>query len=638
MTFTNSGTDKTRVARFRESRRNWLRITTIRIIVQTVMFAMFLSFVLLTTFANLDRFPGLRLWVSKILEVDPLVAVSTAITTHTVYKGLLWSLVILIPTVFLGRIFCNWICPYGILHQFVGWLFRKLRPRETIEVNRYRNIYQVKYLVLVGMLVAAVFGSLQIGLLDPICLVYRSFTVALLPAMNMPAQGILGDYRLHQGGLLIGTLIFGLLAMNLIIPRFFCRMLCPLGAMLGVLSRFAWWRIERDPKKCTDCGLCLRNCEGACDPHKDLRMSECLVCFNCIEDCPEGALSFAFMPSRNHEVTNPEVSRRKLIFAAIVGVFFYPFARASGKSTRDFSAKAIRPPGAVEELEFLERCVKCGQCIRVCPTNTLQPAQLEAGLEGLWTPIMNFRMGHCQFHCTACGHVCPTGAIQRISIEEKLGLGEFAQQGPIKLGTAHFDTGRCLPYSKNIPCVVCEEVCPTSPKAIYTERQMRTVRDGRKAAVASTASTVTVSDWPKPGDVVGEPVVFEPDQFIGDETTSYHVLVRHADGITETQQIVGNNVDTLRIAGQFVHPPERGAMVVLKLEYKVPKVDTAFCIGCGLCERECPVVGDRRAVYVTSEGETRSQDYGERDRNRSLRLMKTGPGPATKRLGQGADP
>lgn len=287
MTKTHPKKGKVRITRFHDSWRNMMRITTTRIIVQTVLFALFLSFVLLTTFANLDRFPGLRDWVSKVLEIDPLVAIATAITTHTVYKGLLWSLVILIPTLFLGRFFCNWVCPYGSLHQFVGWLFRRLRPKQTLEVNRYGRIQHVKYYILIAMLVAALFGSLQIGLLDPICLLYRSLTGAVVPAVNMPAQTLFGDYRLHQGAWLIGFLLFGLVAMNLVIPRFFCRVLCPLGALLGLLSRFAWWRIERDPVKCTDCGLCLLNCEGACDPHKSLRMSECLVCFNCIEDCPE---------------------------------------------------------------------------------------------------------------------------------------------------------------------------------------------------------------------------------------------------------------------------------------------------------------------------------------------------------------
>ena len=613
-----------RVGKFGESGRNLTRITTIRIVVQAIAFAMFLLFVGLTTFANLDRFPGLKLWVSKILEIDPLVALATAVTTHTVYKGLLWSLVLLVPTLFLGRFFCNWICPYGILHHFVGWAFNGRTKKQRIESNRYRKIYQIKYYILFGMMVAALLGSLQIGLLDPICLIYRSFTGAVLPAANMPTEWFFGDHKLHQGALVIGFLLFTLVAMNLVIPRFFCRVLCPLGALLGMLSRFAWWRIERDVKTCTDCDLCLIDCEGASDPHTQLRKSECFVCFNCIEQCPHGSLSFAFLPPKDHEVTGTDVPRRRLIFAAVAGLFFYPFARVSGKSTRNFSAAAIRPPGTVEELEFLERCIKCDQCIRVCPTNVLQPAWFEAGLEGLWTPVLNFRMGHCQLHCTACGHVCPTGAIQRLAVEEKLGLGEFADQGPVKLGTAHFDTGRCLPYSKNVPCVVCEEVCPTSPKAIYGQRLMRVVRDGQKMALSTTHNSVTVANRPEPGQAVGDPTVFEIDRWRGDTTTQYFIEVRHTDGITETHRVVGNDADTLIIEGRFARPLQPGASVTLQMEFKVPKVDTELCIGCGICERECPVVGDRRAVYVTAEGETRSQHHPQRDRNRSVLLMKSG--------------
>jgi polyferredoxin/formate hydrogenlyase subunit 6/NADH:ubiquinone oxidoreductase subunit I len=526
---------------FRDSWRNWSRITTIRVIVQTVVFALFVTFVFLTTFTNLDRLPGLRNWLSKFLEIDPLVSFAAAITTHTVYKGLLWSLIILIPTLLLGRFFCNWICPYGSLHQFVGWLFWRRGEKETVEANRYRRSQHVKYYILVAMLLAALFGSLQIGLLDPICLLYRSMTGAIVPALNMPAPELLGDYRFHQGAWLIGFLLFGLVAMNLVYPRFFCRVLCPLGALLGLLSRFAWWRIERDPDKCTGCDRCRLHCEAACDPHTRLRKAECFVCFNCIEDCPEGALSFVLFPSSKREVAGPDASRRKLIFAGVTGLLFFPFARLTGRSTRNFSSQVIRPPGAVEELEFLERCVKCDQCIRVCPTNVIQPDWFDSGLEGLWSPILNFRMGYCQLHCTACGYVCPTGAIQRISVEQKLGLGDFAEQGPIRLGTAHIDPGRCLPHSKNVACVVCEEVCPTSPKAIYGERVTKTLRDG------------------------GE------------------------------------------------------------IELTLPRVDIDRCIGCGICECECPVIGDRRAIYVTAEGETRSRDYPERDRNRTVRPVNRTP-------------
>lgn len=618
-----------------------MRITTVRIIVQTLIMALFLTFVFTTTMVNLDEMPALKAWVSKFLEIDPLVAIATSITTHTLYKGLIWSLILLIPTLFLGRIFCNWICPYGILHQFTGWVFNRRNAKERIESNRYRRIYQLKYYILIVMIVMAVFGSLQIGLLDPICLLHRSLTASLLPAFSLPfstndlTSGWFGDPKVHQLAWVVGLLIVFFVAMNLVIPRFFCRVVCPLGATLGFLSRFAIWRIERDPNKCTDCDLCLQSCEGASDPQTQLRKSECFVCFNCIEDCPHDALSFSLLPKRKHEVAWPDVPKRKAIFAAVGAVLLYPFVRLSARPSKDFSTKVIRPPGSVEEHEFLERCIKCDQCIRVCPTNVLQPAMLESGFEGIWTPIMNFRIGHCQLNCTACGQVCPTGAIQRISVAEKLGLGEYAEQGPVKLGTAHYDHGRCLPWSKNIPCVVCEEVCPTSPKAIHSEYMKLLIREGKKQVLLSTPTTVTLADYPDPGQAFGEPSTFKAGEFEGEQSTTYHVEIVHRDGTKEVHSIIGNDEDTLMIGrldadtgelvvgNRFRQLPRRGAVAGIYLEHKVPKIDTELCIGCGLCEKECPVVGDRRAVYVTAEGETRSQNYQQEDRNRSLRLMKT---------------
>jgi len=605
-----------------------MRITTVRIIVQTGVFALFCAFVLLTTFTHLDDYPGLQFWVSKFLEVDPLVALSTAITTHTLYKGLIWSLVIVIPTLLLGRIFCNWICPFGIAHHFVGWLFNTRKTKQRLESNRYRKYYTAKYYILAGMLVAALFGSLQIGLLDPLVFIHRAFTLNALPALNLPIQGWelpggvqVGDHRVHQLAWVVGFLFILLLGLNLLIPRFFCRVLCPLGALLGLFSRLSLWRIDRDPEKCTDCDLCLQACEGACDPHSNLRKSECYVCFSCIEDCPHDALSFRFLPAPAHEVSWPDLKRRHALFAGLGGLLFFAWTRTSGRTTRDFSAKAIRPPGSVEELEFLERCIKCDQCIRVCPTNVLQPALMEAGAEGLWTPLMNFRVGFCQLNCTACGHVCPTGAIQRLTVAEKLGTGTFATQGPVKLGTAHYDLGRCLPWSKNIPCVVCEEVCPVSPKAIHCEHQQLLIRDGKKLITLAAADALTLAEYPKGGATARDPCRFTPHEFRGDEATSYHVKISYPGAAARMVRIADNDADTILLNEKLDPLPNPDTVAALYIELKLPKIDTALCIGCGLCERECPVVGDRRAVYVTADGETRSAGYNSRDRNRSVRLL-----------------
>lgn len=516
-----------------------LRLRNVRIASQAFFLLTFLFFCWATWTTRLGGFP-----VSRILEMDPLVGLSTFLATGYVYRALGWGLLVVALTLLFGRVFCNWICPYGTLHQLVGWLFNVNTVKESFERNRYRDLFFFKYAVLTVFLVLAAFGSLQIGLLDPICLMYRSVATAFAPASDMAidaASGATGlapawlDHlkfapgsvpRVFVGSFWIGTLILGLVSANLFIPRFFCRVLCPLGALLGVLSRFALLRINRDVHKCTNCNMCLARCEGAADPQGVLRQSECFSCMNCLDDCPEDALTFGLRGLDTQQVKlAPDVSRRRAVYAGVVGVLGYPFLKNHGVNTDDnFNGALIRPPGSVEEQEFLERCIKCDQCINACPTNVLQPATWqEGGLEALWTPVMEFDIAHCQLKCTLCSEVCPTGAIRKITVEEKLGKGRFAKQGPVVLGTAFFDKGRCLPHAMQIPCVVCEEVCPVSPKAIQTV-------------------DVEVKD------------VF-------------------------------------------------GEVVLLNKPFMVPDL----CIGCGICQAECPVK-DERAVYVTAIGESRSRE------------------------------
>jgi ferredoxin len=122
----------------------------------------------------------------------------------------------------------------------------------------------------------------------------------------------------------------------------------------------------------------------------------------------------------------------------------------------------IRPPGSLDESHFLDRCIRCGDCMKVCPNNALHPATLEGGVEGLWTPVLVPRIGYCEPNCVLCSQVCPTGAIWDLAVADKNKKGS-----PVRIGTAFYDRGRCLPWAMGIECIVCEEWCPTSPKAIY---------------------------------------------------------------------------------------------------------------------------------------------------------------------------
>lgn len=475
-----------------------MKITTARRLAQIFFFLLFVWLIWSATFERLQGYP-----VSVFHEYNPLIAITTALATHSLHRALVGAMLVLAATMLLGRVFCGWVCPIGALHQLTGWLFgpgnnlfsrvwnrllgRSVQSGASVRLkmaaNRYRSLFTLKYYLLIFLLVSALFGSIQVGWLDPLCLFARSLSLALFPFFDWFSGWDQVTPRVFSGSYWFGAIVLALLAANAVIPRFFCRVLCPLGALLGIFSWFAWWRVERMPKACTNCGLCQQSCEGACEPHSTLRMSECLVCCNCLDDCPHQAMEYVFLGHRETIRTTPELEPRRSFLAAVTGFLFFPLAQSSGEQKQTYSPQAIRPPGALEERRFLARCVKCGQCMRVCPTNVLQPAWGEAGLEGVWTPVLNMRVGYCELNCTLCGQVCPTGAIQPIPIERKLGLGQWQGQ-KIKLGTAFYDRGRCFPWAMHKPCVVCQEVCPVSPKAIFTKPTLTTNNRGQSVQLA----------------------------------------------------------------------------------------------------------------------------------------------------------
>ncbi len=322
------------------------------------------------------------------------------------------------------------------------------------------------------------------------------------------------EQSFYNQGVLIGLLFFAVLSLNFIEKRFWCKYLCPLGAFLGILSRFSLLR-RTVSEGCTSCGVCATVCQGNAQPDtKDhWRDSECLVCQNCDDICPQNAVSFGF--GKRAAVATMDLSRRRVIASALGGIAAVPLVRVTPLAKTNFqNPRLLRPPGALEEHEFLKRCVKCGECMKVCTTNGLQPTLFEAGIEGIWSPMLIPRIGYCESRCTLCGQVCPTGAIKQLTLAEK---------SKVKIGTAMIDKGRCLPWAHARPCIMCEEVCPTPKKAVWFEEVKVRDRQGRISVV------------------------------------------------------------------------------------KQPHVDLELCIGCGICESKCPVLG-RPAIAVTSVGESRSRE------------------------------
>jgi ferredoxin-type protein NapF len=409
---------------------------------------------------------------------DPLLLLLNLIATHKVMPLFLLSLIPLVLTLVLGRFFCGWVCPMGAIQQLFTRLFRKSNREKQVS----RTLLKMKYIILILVVVFALMGTHLGGWLDPFSLLTRSTATVISPAVNhtleqtlkggagetgivagslKPVYQLARDHvitekqRAFAQSLLIGAIFLAIILLNMARRRFFCNYLCPLGALYGLVAKFSLFNFKVDDS-CKACNLCAKNCTYAGSPYQDYLKSECLVCFNCTTDCPHGSILARFLPPKRENRTKIDLGRRKLVGSIVSGVFAASLPRiapASIRKTHPFT----RPPGSVSEKEFLEKCIRCGECIQVCPTNLLQPALTEAGWDGIWTPILNPATGYCEFECHKCTQVCPTEAIARISLEEKK---------KFKIGTAVIDRDRCYTYADGYNCAVCEEHCPVPDKAI----------------------------------------------------------------------------------------------------------------------------------------------------------------------------
>jgi MauM/NapG family ferredoxin protein len=214
---------------------------------------------------------------------------------------------------------------------------------------------------------------------------------------------------------------------------------------------------------CAQCGRCTHRCPtGTVDPRDNYRSdpAECIVCFDCLVDCTRDGIGFRWqLPRWQIARWQPyDPTRRQVLTAMGASVMGVALAGVEPITQRE-PATMIRPPGATL-TDFGALCIRCGACVRVCPTQGLQPSLFEGGVQNLMTPRLVPRLGYCSYSCNACGQVCPTGAIPELTLEDK-------QHTPI--GLAHIDRDRCLPWAYNIPCIVCEEACPVADKAIWLE-------------------------------------------------------------------------------------------------------------------------------------------------------------------------
>lgn len=404
------------------------------------------------------------------LRMDPLAGLAASLCSRAFLPMLVPSLLVLASAVLAGRLFCGWLCPMGAALDALGGVLRavfraKARPDAPDPLPRH-----AKFLVLAGILAAAACGVNLSFWASPMPLLTRLFALVLHPLGLESAQGIvtaadplirgLGfaelaywqpEPRIFHLAWLTAIEWLAFAWLELVRPRFWCRYLCPAGALMALLSRLPLRR-KHVSSACVSCGLCSRACPmGICGSAGQTCPSECLACGSCVSACGRNAVRFTWTLTkwRTSGLCSHDPARRMLCAAAASGMALACLHRADAALLP--RAVPLRPPGSVPEKAFLELCLRCGECMMACPTGGLQPAGLQGGLSSLMTPMLEPRAGACLPDCRACGSVCPSHAILPIGPEEK----RWA-----KMGTAVIDREGCLAWAESKRCMVCKENCP----------------------------------------------------------------------------------------------------------------------------------------------------------------------------------
>jgi MauM/NapG family ferredoxin protein len=442
-----------------------MKLSTFRRLTQAFTFLLFIGLFLFTQYPNATKFP-----LDAYLRLDPLVATVAMIGSRAIIATMLWAGILLILTLVFGRFFCGYLCPLGTLIDFSDFIFiGKKHKRESLDPKPNRRI---KYYLLAGVIAASLLGANFLAFLSPMSIAPRIFTLTLYPPLLwlvtattdlirplLLSMGFDNFTQLDFGRLYFGsayaTLVFfaALIVPNYWRRRFWCRYVCPTGAFLSLFSRFGI--VKRTVgHTCADCKLCVSKCDmRAIDTnHRKTVLSECVLCGDCAKACKKGGVTIGFKSfGFSTHTANLNVGRRGFMLSTTAGLLLAASVKAGVNSFKNIQGRFIRPPGSLPESEFLARCIRCGECMKVCKTNTIQPADFEIGFEGLWTPHLVMRRAPCEKECNMCGHVCPTQAIRALPLEEK----KF-----VKIGTAVIDRHRCIAWEQEKLCLICSEICP----------------------------------------------------------------------------------------------------------------------------------------------------------------------------------
>lgn len=477
----------------------------------------------------------------SFLSIDPLVGLSTSLASRAWVKSLAWGCLMLAIGLVIPRVFCGYLCPLGTLIDGADWLlWRRVSRLRVAGRGWWRNL---RHYLLAGILVAGACGVLVSGFVAAIPVVTRALALLVKPLQTAAERGWHQVPPITGGQVLSIGLFVTILGLGILAPRFWCRYICPTGALFSLAS-FLRLTDRKVSESCVRCGKCAKACSfDAIGPDFEARIQDCTFCQTCAGVCPAESVGFSprWVKATRAEPTNSRPSTvdagRRSFLAGCIGVAAgsvggIATAAMASPASRPAHA-AIRPPGSVPEDLFARMCIRCGECLQACPNDVLQPSGLACGIDGLWTPRAVPDWSGCEPSCNNCGQVCPTGAIRALPLEEKRAA---------RMGLAVVNERTCLPYAGQEACQWCVDECNT---AGY--HAIEFVRVGTRADAAGQ---------PIPSSGMLAPVV-RPDRCVGcglcqTRCRAVNVLQKHRIGKSAIVIEAGPGKEDRLLEGSYV--------------------------------------------------------------------------------------
>ena len=385
---------------------------------------------------------------------------------------------VLLVTLLFGRFYCSVVCPLGVMQDGFNLIARKVKKNRFRYVKEHRWLRYPILVVFVVLLVVGLnglailiapysaYGRIATNLLQPVYLWINNLFAGIAEKHDSYAFYEVDVWLKSGVSLAVAAatlLIVGFLALRR--GRTWCSTICPVGTVLGLLSRFSLFRPVIDADKCKNCHKCERNCKASCIDIENHRIdySRCVACMNCLDQCKFDALKysntrFRLNPGALAVDADVDGSRRKFLATSAMVAGTAALKAQEKKVDGGLAAVeekqiphrevALKPAGSLSLKNFSSRCTGCQLCVSECPNKVLRPSN---NLSTLLQPVMSFERGFCRPECTRCGVVCPAGAILPITKEEK---------SMVHIGRAVVDYDLCIANKDGVSCGSCAAHCP----------------------------------------------------------------------------------------------------------------------------------------------------------------------------------